>query len=68
MKKVKVGDLVKWTPNFTRSPGKYNVGLVINKVEPFDLAGQKRLVVLWEGMQKGFIHKAEDLEVINESQ
>ena len=63
---MKVGDLVKWTPNFARSPGKYNVGLIVHKVG-IDIRGQKRLVVLWDGMQKGFIHKAEDLEVTNES-
>lgn len=66
MKKVKVGDLVKWTPNFTRSLGKYNVGLVVHKVG-IDIRGQKRLVVLWDGKQKGIIHIAKDLEVINES-
>lgn len=66
MKKVKVGDLVKWTPNFTRSPGKYNVGLIVHKVG-IDIYGQKHLVVLWDGKQKGNIHKAKDLEVINES-
>jgi len=65
MKKVKVGDLVKWTPNFTRSPGKYNVGLIVHAVEY--IQGQKSLVVLWDGKQKGNIHTAKDLEVINES-
>jgi len=66
MKKVKVGDLVKWTPNFTRSPGKYNVGLIVHKVG-IGMNGQKHLVVLWDGKQKGVIHTAKDLEVINES-
>ena len=63
---MKVGDLVKWTPNFTRSPGKYNVGLIVRKVG-IDIRGQEGLAVLWDGKQKGVIHTAEDLEVINES-
>ena len=66
MKKVKVGDLVKWTPNFTSYPGKYNVGLIVRKAG-IDINGQKGLEVLWDGKQKGVIHTAKDLEVINES-
>ena len=63
---MKVGDLVKWTPPFTRSSGKYNVGLIVHKVG-IDIRGQKHLVVLWDGKQKGVVHTVKDLEVINES-